>query len=179
MVLTATTMILAATAVAPATAVPGGLRYYRWLDCPAGTSNAARIDSMWTDVDYMGRTLVSFVGEVFPCASPTLDEEVWALAAYSSNSASGKAHPYRFGNLYNGHYYGTRGIGPAVQAVCVIADETTRLACVSISWVDTDGVLLPVVEGPLPVDSPRVAAPAVTNMSVYPDPIGPGCGLCP
>ncbi|WP_166381431.1 hypothetical protein [Catellatospora methionotrophica] len=179
MVLTATMMILTTATVSPATAVPASQAYYTWLDCPAGTSNAVRIDDASTFVDYQGRAFASFGGQVFPCKSPQLDQDAWGMAAYRVDSAYGTPIPYKFDNLFSGHYTGAVRIRPGVRAVCVIADETTRLGCVSISWVDTDGVLLPVVGGPVPVDSPLVAAPAVTNMLMNPGPIGPGCVLCP
>ncbi|WP_155368985.1 hypothetical protein [Catellatospora vulcania] len=176
--LTVTTMILAAFAVAPAAAVPSGTVSYRWMTCPAGTATTARLDTVASHIGaHDNRLWLSVGGEVFPCRPPqTL--EAWGLALYYGDHAVGRAQPFQLDPGTGTDHGGTMLTGSTVQAVCILSDETTRLACAAVSWVDIAGTPSAVYEGSLPVDSPLVAMPAPTNMLVD-GPGGPYCPKCP
>ncbi|WP_144124856.1 hypothetical protein [Catellatospora sichuanensis] len=179
----ASVLLAVAPAGAPASAqdLPKDAKY-RWLSCPAGTSTTATIDSTWIEqyFEFVDVYFVHIAGTVAPCRTWMTEYEVLGLAAYSSTGAYGSPRPF------------PRNVPPVytlltairvyqgAHAVCVIADETTRLGCVSLSWAVVDGVARPTVTGPLAVDSPLVAVPARTDMTVPTGgPAGPGCALCP
>ncbi|MEV0454768.1 hypothetical protein [Catellatospora methionotrophica] len=179
----AATAVAVSAMTAPATAtVPESpaLILHKWLVCPAGTNSTGVIAYSQPLVEPGDRYVVEVGGTFTPCKPPTGSHQVYGLGAYRGTEAYGRAVP--FGDLGKQTYNVLADIRiyPDVQALCLIADETTRLSCVSIGWVTVDGVAHHVIDGPLPVDSPRVAMTARTIMW-FPDsqPIGPGCTTCP
>ncbi|GAA2387389.1 hypothetical protein Cme02nite_22020 [Catellatospora methionotrophica] len=180
----ATTALLAvAVSAAPAAAAdPPKETRYRWLSCPPGTSTTATIDNTSVEqyFEYVDVYFVHIVGTVVACRTPTSGYEVFGLAAYGGTGAYGSPRPFPRNPPPEHPLLTAIRVYPGAQAVCVIADETTRLACVSLSWAVVGGTARPTVTGPLAVDSPLVAAPAVTDMTVPTGgPGGPGCVLCP
>ncbi|MFD0595528.1 hypothetical protein ACFQZ4_27040 [Catellatospora coxensis] len=154
---------------------------YRWLTCPAGTSTTATIDRTGTQQYYeiFDYHFVELVGTIAPCRGP-LQNEVFALAAYSGASAYGVIRSFPRELTPVRPYSSAIRVYPGARAVCVIANETTRLACVELSWTTVGGADYHSVVGPLPVDSPLVAMPATTQL-VFPggSPGGPTCIICP
>ncbi|MEV0454765.1 hypothetical protein [Catellatospora methionotrophica] len=167
-------LIVAMLAPDAASGVPR--TFYIWLTCNPGTSTTGHINSTsfypvenWDGSGFEGEFTAEFSVSLTPCKKPVFPQ-VWGLAAYRDTHGWGVPQPYNgSSNLID--------IDSGVQAMCLIANETTRLECVAVGWVDVGGVLRPVNEGPLPVDSPRVDMRAVTVMLIPPP--GPGCTTCP
>ncbi|GAB4046160.1 hypothetical protein [Catellatospora paridis] len=182
--LRATSAILTALAVTAA-AVPAQAGYeppsyhqiYKWLPCAQGTSTIGQIDAVSTYTDHNGWHSVTVSGGIVTCRPVSATGYVYGLAAYHGDFAHGEPFPHTPNQPQPSPFARQIQISPDVHAVCLIADETTRLGCVSIGWVTVDGFALPVVEGPLAVESPLVAAPASTDMMVR-GAGGPGCPAC-
>jgi hypothetical protein len=181
------TLVALATAVAGTTPAAAGsgpppykVTYYKWLDCAEGAASTASITDAWAHTTTEGLDVywVELHGAITTCR-PAGTPYAYALAAYRSGYASGEAFPYAYSNSLTMDYANFIRIYPDVQAVCVIANETTRMACVSVDWVPAEAGVLPVIGGPLPTDSPRVDLPAVTDLKEEVNgPVPPGCMKC-
>lgn len=168
-------------AVTPATAAGGPppykVYYYEWLTCPEGTATTGSITSASTVVSFEDVDLyhVFIDGTLSSCRQPW-SNHAYALAGYRADTAYGFAIPYGSNHAQTRDISNYLRIYPDVQALCLISNETTRLACIAIDWVLIEGNLMPAIGQPLPVDSPRVAMPAVTSLRV--DINGPGGPIC-
>ncbi|WP_144123095.1 hypothetical protein [Catellatospora sichuanensis] len=168
--------------MAPAVATPTSSKtvQLKWLICPEGTSNTGWIDSSRTYQPEGGTHYrIELGGTIVTCSQPYAPWYVFGLGTYTSTDAIGRAVPFSADAPRTYDFLSSFPIRTDVQAVCLLANETTRLDCLSIGWVTENGSTHPVIEGALPVDSPRVAMPAVTDLTRPGDnPVGPGCGLC-
>lgn len=173
---------LAASVTPAAAGPPGTIAHYTWLRCPAGTSTTAAIERLGFGLSDTGAPMISASGWISTCRLPA-QHEVFAYAAYTTDGkANGK--PIGFSGLGYPYAAGVdveRLLQSNFQAVCLIADEVTRLACAAVTWHTVDGALRPQDGGPIPVDSPLVSARASTNLLVTIidglDP--PHCDVCP
>lgn len=170
-----TALAVTAGALPAQASEPPYLQFYKWLPCAAGTSTTGQIDAVsayGNDGWYIARVS----GSLLTCRPPGTGH-VFGLAGYRGSQAYGEPVQYVPNRPQPYTFTSPVRIYPDVHAVCLISNETTRLACVSIGWVPVNGDVQPVVGGPLAVDSPLVAAPAETDLMVN-GPGGPGCGLC-
>ncbi|WP_155368988.1 hypothetical protein [Catellatospora vulcania] len=178
-------MTVGAIAATPAAAFK--IINYQWLTCPAGTATTGLVTGSSTythEVEGNNYYLhfVTLYGTLTPCRRIPNDATVYAIGAYGSSDAYGGAYTYINPGFPTPTFDDGSPIDvyPDIQAVCLITNETTRLACVSVVWVDAGYSMVPVIEGPLAVDSPRVAMPAITKMSaVVGGPVTPTCFKCP
>lgn len=167
-------------AVAASGPPPYKVYYYEWLTCPEGTATTGTITSANTLTSFEDVTLYHvFVDGVLTSCRQPWSNDAFALAGYRSTSAYGFALAYGDNHALTRDYSHFLRIYPDVQAVCLIADETTRLACIAIDWVTVSGESMPVVGAPLPTDSPLVDMPAVTSLRRdINGPGGPTCFKC-
>ncbi|MEU8005076.1 hypothetical protein AB0B66_28295 [Catellatospora sp. NPDC049111] len=183
----ALTLVALATAVAGTTPAAAGsgpppykVTYYKWLSCSDGTASTASITyaRAHTTTEGVDVYWAELHGAITTCRAADTPY-AYALAMYGNGYGSGEGFPYAYSNSLAMDYANFIRIYPDVQAVCVIANETTRMACVSVDWVPAEAGVLPVIGGPLPTDSPRVDVPAVTDLSVETGgPVPPGCMKC-
>ncbi|WP_120317870.1 hypothetical protein [Catellatospora citrea] len=159
---------------------PPGMRpsYYMWLyDCFAISASTGTIDTVNVLQSATGSDL-ELIGTITPCLRPE-PLQAFGVATYSATTAVGDAAAYQLSDQATQPYQKRVPVKPGEHAACLLTSETIRLACVSIGWVTVDDVARPVVEGPLPVDSPLVAALPVVDMFRSWVPIGPVCPGCP
>ncbi|GAA1362430.1 hypothetical protein [Catellatospora chokoriensis] len=151
--------------------------YYVWLrDCFTAAPSTGTIDTVRVLQSATGSE-IELTGTITPCLRPE-PTHAYGVATYSPTEAVGDASPYQLNTQAAQAYQKSVPVKPGVHAACLLTSETIRLACVSIGWDTVDGVTRPVAEGPLPVDSPLVTAPAVVDMFRSWVPIGPICPSC-
>ncbi|MEV4413714.1 hypothetical protein [Catellatospora sp. NPDC049609] len=172
----AVTALAVATAAAPAHAGQNPV-LYKWLSCPAGTGTTGQLDiTNINPVPANGTYLTAVSGGMALCRKVTATYNVFATVQYTSTSSHGSLHSLPL-NATTYTFNGYLDIAAGVEALCLLATDTERLACVSIVWTTVDGVARPTDGGPLPVDAPLVDRPVVINM-YGDDPTGPGCLGC-
>jgi hypothetical protein len=180
----ATTIAALITWAATSTPATAGeiVERFKWLSCPPGTSTVPQLDSVYVDAGASGG-FFSLNGRIDTCVQPNI-ANVYAIAQYTSDGkANGEAFRYLGTGLYSDHgvpVEARRWISTGTHAMCLIADETTRMACFGITWETIDGRVTARSAGPIPVDSPLVSAYASTSLVLYgPSEDGPTCAACP